>query len=202
MRPVALWRTLTLAGALAAAPAAHAIDFTLIEIGQAPSGVCLNSVITNVQDLAVSYNLLDNGPFVNNIRFSWTVTPQVGPVVVQTAAFWFDPESATQMDVQDWFDQEFGGSIPVPGNPSLPWTGTIVGSPIDASGNVVGTSARFTLQCDASGNASIVDVVDDIRPPTALAVPVDSPAALLALALACLGLGMRYAARRSRGPSA
>lgn len=197
MRPGHLFRAFSLAGALAVAPAAHAIDFTLISIGQAPSGVCANSVITNVQDLAVSYNLLDNGPFVANIRFTWTITPSVGPVIIQTMNFWFDPESAAQMDVQDWFDAEFGGSIPVPGAPTQPWVGTIVGSPIDGAGNVVGTSARFTLQCDVNGNASIVDVVDDIRPPSAMAVPVDSPVALLALALACLGLGMRFAARRS-----
>lgn len=191
------FRAFVFAGALAAAPAAQAIDFTLISIGQAPSGVCTNNVITNVTGVAVSYNLLDNGVGVNNIRFTWTITPSVGPVIVQSASFWFDPESAAQMDVQDWFDDEFGGSVPVPGNPTPPWTGTIVGTPIDGGGNPVGAASRYTFQCDGT-NASIGDIVNGIQPRSAAPVPVDAPAALAALILACLGLGMRFAARRRR----
>ena len=183
-------RAFVLAAGLAAAPAASAIDFTLISIGQAPSGVCLNNVLTNVTGVAVSYNLLDNGG--NNIRFTWTITPSVGPVIVQTASFWFDPESAVQMDVQDWFNDEFGGSIVVPGNPTAPWTGTIVGSPIDGNGNVVGTSARFTIQCSGNGTASVGDVVANIASPGA------KPVALAALMASFLALGMRFAARRRR----
>jgi hypothetical protein len=189
-------RAFVLAAGLAAAPAASAIDFTLISIGQAPSGVCLNNVLTNVTGVAVSYNLLDNGG--NNIRFTWTITPSVGPVIVQTASFWFDPESAVQMDVQDWFNDEFGGSIVVPGNPTAPWTGTIVGSPIDGNGNVVGTSARFTIQCSGNGTASVGDVVANIASPAAKPVPVNAPVALAALMASFLALGMRFAARRRR----
>ena len=193
-----VFRAFVLAGALAAAPVASAIDFTLISIGQAPSGVCDNNQITNVVGVAVSYNLLDNGNGVDNIRFTWTITPSVGSPFVQSQSFWFDPESAVQMDVQDWFDNEFGGSVPVPGNPSPPWTGTIVGSPIDGGGNVVGTSARYTIHCSANGQATLDDVVTNIGAPKAAPVPVDAPAALAALILACLGLGMRLAARRRR----
>lgn len=199
MRRPSLLRATLFVGALASAPAAHAIDFTLISVGQSPAGVCQNAVITNVTGLAVSYNLLDNGGNAN-IRFSWTITPSVGPVIQQSLSFVFDPESAVQMDVQDWFDDEFGGSIPVPGSPTAPWTGTFVGSPIDSGGNVVGTSARYTLQCSAQGVASIGDVVSAIPVASnpAKPVPVDSPAALVALALACLGIGLRLAARRLR----
>lgn len=190
-------RALMLAGALALAPSAHAIDFTLISVGQAPSGVCANSVITDVTGVAVSYNLLDNGGNPN-IRFTWTITPSSGPPYVNSNNFVFDPESAVQMDVQDWFDNNFGGSIPIPGSPTIPWTGTIVGSPIDSGGNVVGTSARFTLQCTGEGVASIVDVTANISTRPAAPVPVDSPAALALLIAACLAAGMRYAGRRPR----
>jgi hypothetical protein len=192
-----VFRAFVLAGALAAAPVASAIDFTLISIGQAPSGVCDNNQITNVVGVAVSYNLLDNGNGVDNIRFTWTITPSVGSPFVQSQSFWFDPESAVQMDVQDWFDQEFGGSVPVPGNPTPPWVGTIVGSPIDNNGNVVGTSARYTIQCDGT-NASVDDIVSGIGRGSATPVPVDAPGALAALILVCLAFGMRFAARRGR----
>ncbi|MEO8486428.1 MAG: hypothetical protein ABI585_08825 [Betaproteobacteria bacterium] len=78
-----------------------------------------NSVITDVSGVAVSYNLLDNGGNPN-VRFSWTITPTVRPPISQSLTATLDPESAVQTDVQDWFDAHFSGSIPVPGNPSIP----------------------------------------------------------------------------------
>jgi hypothetical protein len=183
-------RALPLAAALAAAPV-HAIDFTLLQVGGVPAALCQNNEITDVTGVAVSYDLLDNaGP---NVRFSWTITPAVGPVINQSQTFTLIPQSAVQTDVQDWFDTYFGGSVPVPGPPSLPWVGTIVGSPIDSGGNVVGQSATFTVQCSSQGQASIVNVAVE-RPPS-FPVPVDAPLALVALAAALGALGIRRARR-------
>lgn len=187
-----VFRAFVLAGGLAVAPAASAIDFTLLQVGTVPAALCQNNVITDVTGVAVSYNLLDNGG-LPNVRFSWTITPAVGPVINQSLESTLDPESAVQTDVQDWFDTYFGGSIPVPGPPSLPWTGVIVGSPIDTNGSVVGQSASFTVQCSVNGQASIANVRTES--PRSVPVPATSPLALAVLALA---LVVAVARRRTR----
>lgn len=198
MGQVSVIRAFVLAGALASASAAEAIDFTVVTVPlEIPAAACANNLITNVTGLAVTYNLLDNGTNVPNIRFAWTITPNSGPVINAQASFWFDPESASYPDAQDWFDDYFPGGVAVPGNPAPPWVGTIVGTPIDGNGNAVGTASRYTIQCDGT-NASVVSVVSGIGRQTAAAVPVNAPGALFALILACLALGMRFAARRPR----
>jgi hypothetical protein len=105
-----------------------------------------------------------------------------------------DPESAVQTDVQDWFDANFSGGIPVPGSPSIPWTAVIVASPIDAGGNPVGQAATFTIQCVGTGQASLVNIGIAAQP-VSVPVPSTSPLALAALALSLLALGMRRARR-------
>jgi hypothetical protein len=183
-----LARALLLLAALGAAPAARAIDFTLLQVGSIPSALCASSVLTDVTGVAVSYNLLDNGGNAN-VRFSWTIT-SANPTISQSLSSTLDPESAVQTDVQDWFDQYFGGSIPVPGNPPIPWTGVIVATPINASGNPVGQSSTFTVQCVGTGQASLVNV-GPLAQPSSFPVPVDAPLGLAAAALALAALGAR-----------
>jgi len=183
-------RALPLAAALAA-PSAHAIDFTLLQVGGVPAALCASGILTDVTGVAVSYNLLDNGGNTN-VRFSWTVT-SANPTVSASVNAVLDPESAVQTDVQDWFDQFFNGSISVPGSPPIPWTAVIVASPIDAGGNPVGNAATFTVQCVGTGQASLVNIANIVR--TAAPVPADAPWALVALALAIAALGIRRARR-------
>ena len=191
MRAPRFIRALSAAALLAAGPA-HAIDFTLLQVGGVPAAACADSIVTDVTGVAVSYNLLDNGGLAN-VRFSWTIT-SAGPPISASFNSVLDPESAVQTDVQDWFDANFMGGIPVPGSPSIPWTAVIVASPVDAGLNPVGQAATFTIQCVGTGQASLVNIGPAAAAPST-PVPVDSPLALVALALALLAYGMRRARR-------
>jgi hypothetical protein len=185
-------RAAALLATLTASAATHAIDFTFLQVGGVPAALCANAILTDVSGVAVSYNLLDNGG-LTNVRFSWTIT-SAGPPISATFNAVLDPESAVQTDVQDWFDANFMGGIPVPGSPSIPWTAVIVASPVDAGLNPVGQAATFTVQCTGTGQASLVNIGPAARA-LSIPVPVDSPFALAALALALLACGMRRARR-------